>query len=293
MKNLNKTIREHALNAEDMKQTMMQQLHIRNKRSQTRNLRFVMMSLSLVFALVMGILFTPGIGAPTQVSAYAMVSVDINPSFELYVDEDKHVIEIKAVNDDALTIDTSDWIGLAVEDVIVELIAKAKELGFIQSEDDEEDYILVTTVLLDEENEDEEYEDSLGQRIQAAIEHAGELEEGMHVAIIKATLREKFEAEGKEVPLGLYVIRGFVEEDDEWIKVSDFVKEEKNVQALEKKASRMVHNRNRVQEEEPEGETEENREENQNHRGLDDEDKPTNNRPENPQAPGPSNRQNP
>lgn len=293
MKNLNKTIREHALNTEDMKQSMMQQLHIQKQQSHKRNLRIAFMSMSLVFALVLGILFMPGITAPTQVSAYAMVSVDINPSFELYVDEDKNVVEIKAVNEDAQTMDTSAWIGLSVEDVIVELIAKAKELGFIDSEDDEEDYILVTTVMLDEENEDDEYLDSLGHRIQLAIENAGELEEGMHVAIIKATLREKFEAEDKDVPLGLYVIRGFVEDEGEWVKVSEFVKEKKNVEALEKKASRMVHNRDRVVNEEPEGETEQNENENRENRGESGEDKVTNRRPENPQAPGPSNRQTP
>jgi hypothetical protein len=56
------------------------------------------------------------------------------------------------------------------------------------------------------------------------------------VAVIKATLREKFAADGKEVPLGLYIINGMIEKDGATISVSEFVKDKNNINKLAKRA---------------------------------------------------------
>ncbi len=183
-------------------------------------------------------------------SVYAMVSVDINPSFEFYTDYHDIVVEIKALNDDALTLDVSGLVGLPIEEAIKKLIVIATDAGFIVSSDTSDDYVIVTTVILDEEEEDDEAEeevkqDSLGQRIQAAIAASAGIEDTTVVAVIKATLREKFEAEGKKVPLGLYVINGMVEVEGEWLSVSEFVASQKNVDQLEKKAQQVIRKQDR------------------------------------------------
>ncbi|MHC1734504.1 MAG: hypothetical protein AB9921_02395 [Erysipelotrichaceae bacterium] len=183
-------------------------------------------------------------------SVYAMVSVDINPSFEFYTDYHDIVVEIKALNDDALTLDVSGLVGLSIEEAIEKLIVIATEAGFIVSADTSDDYVIVTTVILDEEEEDDEAEeeikqDSLGQRIQAAVAASAGIEDTTVVAVIKATLREKFEAEGKNVPLGLYVINGMVEVEGEWLSVSEFVASQKNVDQLEKKAQQVIRKQDR------------------------------------------------
>ena len=165
--------------------------------------------------------------------AFAMVSIDINPSFEVYVDENGGVLSIEAINEDAKTIDVSMYTGLPVQEAVAGIIDSAESAGFINSEDEYEDYVLVSTVVLGEENTDnEKKQDNLGQLIRERVEEAGELGDTTKVAIIKATKVELFEARGKNVPMGLYVINGMIENNGEMIPVSEFVKDKENLKKL-------------------------------------------------------------
>lgn len=171
-----------------------------------------------------------------QDAAYAMVSVDINPSLELYTDIDGLVIKIKAKNDDAETLEVKDLIGLPVEEAVTILIKRATDAGFIQAGDTSDDYVVVSTVIIDENDADaKQNQDSLGYKIQQAVA-AADLGTTTKVAVIKATLREKFAADGKDIPLGLYIINGMIEKDGVMISVSEFVKDRNNIDKLTKRA---------------------------------------------------------
>lgn len=174
--------------------------------------------------------------AAVQNAAYAMVSIDINPSLEFFTDKDGKVIEIKAKNKDAKSLEVADLIGLPVEEAVTILIKRATEAGFIQAGDDTDDYVVVSTVIMDENDADaKQNQDSLGYKIQQAVA-AADLNTTTKVAVIKATLREKFAADGKDIPLGLYIINGMIEKDGEMISVSEFVKDKNNVKKLAKRA---------------------------------------------------------
>src|SRR5665647_24501 len=80
--------------------------------------------------------------------SYALVCLDINPSFALYTDINRKVLEIEAINEDARTLNVSYLVGLPVDDAISDIISLATSAGFINAADDVEDYVIVYTVLL-------------------------------------------------------------------------------------------------------------------------------------------------
>lgn len=186
--------------------------------------------------------------ADVETTAYAMVSIDINPSFELYLDEAGNVIEIEPVNQDAAQLRKEEkvafqaMIGQPSDDVVAAIIDLAKKHEYIKSGDSTTDYVLVSSVILDEEDPDAEAnQDSIGAKIKAKLSVPGALDDTTKVEIIKATLREKFAADEKDIPLGLYIIKGMYTgpERDEPIKVSEFVKNKADLAKLEQRAERV------------------------------------------------------
>ncbi len=232
MKALEKTIKDHALNAHSIYET----LDLQPKRRLSTKL---VGSFALVATLVFAITFGAMIHAPTNPvvddiagNAIAYFNIEINPQFEIAVDEDGIVLEIKALNEDAETFDTTDLIGLEVEDAVEQLITMAIAFGYIDAENIDEGFVTITSVVIDDENEEDvENVESIGYRIRAKIEASGEIDPRVTVVYVKATIAEKMEAEGKEVPLGMYVINGMIEVEGEMIPVSEHVK---NENALEK-----------------------------------------------------------
>ena len=169
--------------------------------------------------------------------AFAMISVDINPSFEVYVDANGNVLSIEAVNDDAATMDVSMFLGMPAQEAVAGIINSSEAAGFIHGEDELEDYVLVTTVLLeDESTENQQKQDHLGQLIRERVEAAGELGDTTKVAIIKATKVELFEAREKDIPMGLYIINGMIENNGEMIPVSEFVSNKDNLNKLKNRS---------------------------------------------------------
>jgi len=169
--------------------------------------------------------------------SYALVCLDINPSFELYTDADGKVIEIEAVNEDARTLDVSSLVGLPVDDAISNIIALATAAGFINAADDVEDYVIVSSVLFAEENKNSDKEqDKLNKQIEKGLAEDETLDDTLNVAIIKANQVAMFEAKGKDVPMGLYVINGMIENNGEMIPVSEFVSNSDNLNKLKNHA---------------------------------------------------------
>jgi len=186
------------------------------------------LGLVLMFALLPSLRPTPAI-------AYtAIVRVEINPAFDILVDENDKVVDITPLNDDAQAFDKGPYLDGDVTLAIEAIIAYAIEKGFIDENALESDVVSITTVL-DEEEEDEEIKeavDNLGQRIKTRMMNQEE-EFKVDVVFIKATQRELFEAEGKDVPLGLYVIQGKVlQEDGSLIPMKEYLKEDHPEQSL-------------------------------------------------------------
>ena len=72
-------------------------------------------------------------GDPTPAPTY--MSIDINPSFGIEVDEDGVVVSVEALNEDAVIVllDT-DLVGKTVEEVFTTILSLAKELGYLKED---------------------------------------------------------------------------------------------------------------------------------------------------------------
>ncbi len=267
MKKLEKTIKDHALNA----QSTYDLLDLQPKRRVSMKL---FGSFALAASLIFAIAFGSMVNAPTNpgtdqtiVGAIVFINVEINPQFELAVDEDGIVLRVNALNDDAKTFETEELIGLEVEDAIEQLIIMAIAKGYIDTEDVEEDFVTITSVVIDDENEeDNENVESIGYRIRARIEASEEIDPKMTVIYVKATIAEKMEAEGKEIPLGMYVINGMIDVDGEMIPVSEHVKSEEAREKMNQ-AGIMIQKRDQDQTNKPDqtdDSDDQNQEENQN-----------------------------
>lgn len=228
MNNLKRTIDSHALNDQKvLKSVMKQPLGFGFKLAGALALTFLLM-----FALLPTLRTTP------TLAYQATVRVEINPAFDILVDQDDLVVDIMPLNEDALGFDKGPYLDGPVDIAIAAIIAYALENGFI-NEDELESDVVAITVVGDEDEEDEEIKeavDNLGARIRARLENS---EEGLEVDVvfIKATLRELFEAKGKDIPLGLYVIGGAVlQEDGTYMPMKEFLatKRAENVEKVER-----------------------------------------------------------
>lgn len=165
--------------------------------------------------------------------AATVVMIDINPSVKITLDEDEKVISVKAMNDDAKTLNYDDIIGLDVEVAIEIIVLDAKAAGYINENDLEEDYVLITTIPL---NNGQDKTEKVKEKIRNRIENSDELQ-SVNVAIIKANKVEMLEAEGKKVPVGLYVVNGKITVDGEEMTVKAYFSNSYNVNKFKEKGT--------------------------------------------------------
>lgn len=211
---LKQSILEHAYNEERILINIVMAARLEGLKPSTRRIplmkRFLKIGLTVtivsIFALVsltqFGLFNFSGKNVVTAVYA-----LDINPSFEISVNKQDKVVVIKAVNTDAATITFDDLYGKDSALVIEELIKRATAAGYINASDLVDDYVVVTAIPMTDKNtnQTEDLENKLDQRIKTS-----EFLQGLNVAVIKANLIELRAAEGKKIPIGLYVINGMV-----------------------------------------------------------------------------------
>jgi hypothetical protein len=88
---------------------------------------------------------------------YAVVTIDINPSIEIEIDENNIVLKVTALNEDAKLVINDEMVGKDIEVVIEEIVANSEENQFLM----QDDTILITQTIIDEsnENDDDSYEE--------------------------------------------------------------------------------------------------------------------------------------
>lgn len=140
----------------------------------------------------------------------AIVSVDINPSVELKVDNKHKVIKATPLTADAHEILSDQLKGLDIEDAVFALILNAKEKQYLTPE---RNSILISTIamennfMLDKEN--------LRQRIEAKLEEEQEIDEIL-IAYIEGNRKDIREARRQNLSIGKYEIyKKLVEKNQE------------------------------------------------------------------------------
>lgn len=213
-----------------------QRLIISQEENMNKNVWKGLIGIGFALLVVLGLWLNPQTPNKTVVEevkqdVVAYIAVDINPSFELAVLEDGTVSTITALNEDAETLDTTDLIGLPSEDVIEEIVLMATEAGFIDTLDAQDDYVVLTTVIADETST--LTYDYLMTRLQTRIQDNTELQNYYFVEL-KSDMVERLEAEGQNVPLGLYIINGTIEtEDGTILSAKEFFSNPDNVTQLQ------------------------------------------------------------
>ncbi len=234
MKALKDSLNKHAFNQDAMYADILvkanrEGLRSSNERGNTMMKRkgLIGLAFALVVALSVWALY-PKTLTPTAPSIAAIISIDINPSFELSTSESGIVLEIAALNEDAVSITTDDLINQRVDAVIDTLILRSAEAGFIDLEDLEEDFVLITTVSLED---NEVTQDELQNMIDEKIAESDGLQ-SVNVVQIKAAQRAYFEAQGKAIPMGLYVINGMIDQGDGYMSIKEFFASEERLQLV-------------------------------------------------------------
>jgi hypothetical protein len=231
MNNLQKSLQKSVVNEELMFQMILnksshKEPFMKKERTLVKNLILGVGILSLV---TFGWAYDKAV-LPAIKATFAVVSIDINPSFAIMVDTENKVVEVKAVNADAESMLVSDLVGLDINMAIETIILRAEVAGFINPVDTIEDYVVVTTAPL-QDKYDKDCSD-LAKYIEDSLNQPG-LSDDVNVAVIKATLKDWLASQDKNIPLGLYIINGLVNSDGTIMSVSDFMKESKNLTLLQ------------------------------------------------------------
>ncbi|WP_242984716.1 anti-sigma factor domain-containing protein [Clostridium taeniosporum] len=124
--------------------------------------------------------------------AYAVVSLDINPSIQIEVNNKKRIVSVEGINADGKSIDFSSIKGLEINDGIEKIKNILVEKKYLSDTGE----VLVAFALLDE-GEDKNYENEIKDAIQTNFKTE-------NVAIVKGNKKAVEEAKTKGISLGRY-----------------------------------------------------------------------------------------
>ena len=214
-------------------ESMLNSIHSDLNKKYHRPRKALIMLSAFAVALFMFI-GTNNITSTHTTSVFARVSVDINPSLELVIDENRMVTDVIYYNEDAENMDLDFVIGLKVNEAIKEIADIAKAQGYIRTDDPQADYIVVATNIVDEDDDlSDEEEDQAG--ITLSEEMAAQLNslQALSVVYLVASDEEAEEADEKGESLGIHLINGLVETNDGTpLTVKEFVLSTANLESL-------------------------------------------------------------
>lgn len=184
------------------------------------------LSLLIVVMLILGGILTYN----AQIHGVSvMLMIDINPSIKMSLDESNEVVEVKAMNSDGLSLIYDDLVGIQADLAVNLIVERAQEQGFLDVDNLEEDYVMLTTVPMGKSSEK--------QADKLIVTLKDRIGDSFNVAIIKATKVEMREAEGKKIPVGLYVVNGGITVDGETVSVKEYFSKNDNINKFKEKGT--------------------------------------------------------
>ncbi|TXC91555.1 anti-sigma factor domain-containing protein [Metabacillus litoralis] len=175
-------------------------------------------ALSFLAIMVFIFSFLPGLN---QNKAYAYMSIDINPSFEVKIDQKLKVLSLDPINEEAekLMIELPNWEGKSFVEVVNTIVTQSKSEGYVYPGKE----ILIATVV---NQEDKKIEEKLTDNIEQ-IRHSMEDDE-MIVKTIETDSETREKAKKQGISTGKYLeLTNDKEVED---KKEDFVKPKSNHQ---------------------------------------------------------------
>ena len=219
---------------------------------QVRKWRYALVS-SLVAILFLS-LFIP---FSTRNEVYAYMSIDINPSFEVGLDENLQVISLEALNDEAKKLLESipDWKNSTLDSITEEIIEHSKNSGYLK----DGKQVLITTVVTDS------HDTKIDRELEQGIEEIKKeyKKEQIAVTSITSTVETRKAAQEKGISTGkLLIEKDKVPKPVQEKKVQPVRQEKKNQQkkAYEQKEINKFKNNQKQQAEEVKEELKEKKE---------------------------------
>ena len=199
------------------------------------NIRWMVPVMS--FALILLIFFNvnpiqkdpslQGILSPNQVRAYAVVSLDVNPSFEFYTDMNQNVVDFKLLNDEAQQFDTSTWINTSITTVVDDVIQQALALGYMDLQSTLNKAIVVSSVSFGADNK------AILANVQKELALNTNINSSVKTYVIDADEKDYEEAENQHISLGLYMVNRTISVNGSTVTISEFVQNETYMNQLE------------------------------------------------------------
>ena len=128
--------------------------------------------------------------------AFAVVSLDINPSIELKINDEFNVLEIKALNEDGKEIIDKAYIGMEVSYVVENLVENAKQKKYLTENGD---VLIATAILNGQEISVDDISDSIYNKVFKE-------DNKINVYMINSTKEDYEEADKKDISLGKYKV---------------------------------------------------------------------------------------
>ncbi|HOM03167.1 MAG TPA: cellulose binding domain-containing protein [Acetivibrio sp.] len=156
-------------------------------------------------------------------NTFAYVDVDVNPSIEFAVNRDGIVIGAEPLNEDGKKIlEELTYKDTLLEDVILDLIDKSREYGFITS-DDKKNIVLISAVLSsDEHNEKISFENKLVSNLMSNFES---LDVDIEMRFVVASKEQRKKAQESKVSVGKYMIYEMARQEGEEVTLESIVSE--------------------------------------------------------------------
>ncbi|MEH7226173.1 anti-sigma factor domain-containing protein [Bacillus sp. JJ1566] len=177
---------------------------INERQSNTSKQRFFQVKkwrYALASSLVAILLLSLFIPFSSRNEVYAYMSIDINPSFEVGLGENLHVVSLEALNDEAKKLLESipDWKNSTLDSITDAIIQNSKDNGYL--EDGKQ--VLITTVVADTHNKE------VDQELQQGIEDIKEEYEKEQIAVttVTSTVETRNAAKEKGISTGKLLIK--------------------------------------------------------------------------------------
>lgn len=228
MSQLKKSIDQAFLNEDQM----LSQIRLKTKQTKPSSYWLLkLVSLSLMVALILVNIPQAqkeviGIVSRNHKLAYAMISVDVNPSIELYVDESYVVLDYFLVNEDAQKLNGDTWIGQSMDSVLKDLFDQMLSLNLISTLDGVQDYVVISAVSSSDES-------SVISSIQDSLGLNAKIDRNIQTYVLSASEDDLEAALKAGMSLGLYMINGLVQDGQASMSIQSFASDPNNLEKLE------------------------------------------------------------
>ncbi len=156
--------------------------------------KYSFMKVMTSIAAVLFIAFTFFYQISYKQEAYAIVSLDVNPSIQIEVDSDKNIIKAEGMNNDGRSLDYSKIEGLSITDGIENIKNQLVEKKYLEKNKD----VLVAFALVGKDD-DKNYEETIKGAIKSSFKSET-------VTFVKGKQKDVEEAKTKGISLGRYEV---------------------------------------------------------------------------------------